>query len=368
MNLHDILVKSADAALSRQESSQGYMPPGHNGSYHDPETPVRNTAHWLITFIKAYGISGEKKFLDAAYKAAHYLTSSDIRPMGAAFWHRKNPTKDTCNGLIGQAWTIEALAVAAPILEMPELITLAEQVFLLHPYDPSTGLWQRVSVDGTYLDFDYTFNHQLWFAAAGGLLIQSARSSDVNLNVQRFLDCLTKSFQTHSSGLIKHFVSLKHFPMRKRVVDIAEQSWKLKYLSSLAEKRRYMQRKEVGYHSFNLYAFALLKREYQSHPFWKTSKFLSTLKYASSDTYFTEVQASKYGYPYNPPGFEIPFVLGTFNPDTDTDSEQSQWASKQLLECYDFDSSFMNKNTADANTHSARIYEATRLKNLPLSV
>lgn len=372
MNLYDILVKSAGTALSLQDSQLGYMPPGHNGSYHDVETPVRNTAHWLIMFLKAYEISGDKKYLEASYQAAKYLRSPDVRPMGATFWHRKNPKKNTCNGLIGQAWTIEALTVAAPILEMPELVTLAQQVFLLHPYNSSTGLWQCVSVDGTHLDFDRTFNHQLWFAAMGGLLSQLSQSNDVDLQVSRFLDCLTDNFQVHSDGLIRHPVSIHSPAIRKRAEkaanDVVAQIWKAIYWQDTAKTQRYLRAKEIGYHSFNLYAFALLKQVYPSHGFWQSTTFLKSLEYASSKNYQTDIQASEYGYPYNPPGFEIPFVLATFNKGEDNCERQSQWISGQLSRCYDFDLNLMIKNTKDKNTHSARLYEATRLGNVSLSI
>ena len=51
MNLYDLLVDTADRAIEIQRSD-GSMPPGHNGPYYDPETPVRNTAHWSITFVR----------------------------------------------------------------------------------------------------------------------------------------------------------------------------------------------------------------------------------------------------------------------------------------------------------------------------
>ncbi len=371
MNLYQILVNSANAALPLQNCQAGFMPPGHNGSYHDPETPVRSTAHWLITFLKAYDISGERKFLEAAHSAVDYLRSDDVRPMGATFWHRKNPKKDSCNGLIGQAWTIEALVTAGLRLEMPELISLAEQVFFLHPHDAPTGLWQRVGVDGAHLDFDYAFNHQLWFAAAGGMLSQSTQSNDIKSRVNRFLDCLPKNLQVHSNGLIRHSISLQLFPIRQRADRVADdavaQMWKVIYWKGIAGNKRYSRQKEIGYHSFNLYAFALLKQIYPTHSFWQNSVLLSALRYARSQDYQTSIQDNKYGYPYNPPGFEIPFVLATFD-NSDTSEQQSQWVSEQLLMCYDFDTNLMTRGTEDKNTHSARLYEATRLSNLPLSI
>ncbi len=369
MNLYEIIVQSANAALSLQNLEDGSMPPGHNGSYHDPETPVRNTAHWLITFLKAYSISGETKFLKAAKKAVTYLCSDAARPMRAAFWHRRNPEKDTCNGLIGQAWTIEALVIAARDLERPDLTALAEQVFLLHPQEQPYGVWRRVNADGSYLGVDSTFNHQLWFAASGGLLTSSSQCKTVDARVRQFLGQLTRLFEVRSSGLIKHIMPpIGPVTMRRQLKNVLERAQKIKHGKMISSNERYRQQKEVGYHSFNLYAFALLKQAYPDHSFWENQKFLSALKYVTTELYAREVETSKYGYQYNPPGFEVPFVLEVLCPGAQNSTQQMDWVSKQLQSCYNFESSLMDKNASDATTHAARMYESTRLPNLPLKL
>lgn len=363
--LYEIILQSANSTLSLLNTKTGSMPAGHNGSYYDPETPVRNTSHWLITFLKAYEISADNKFLEAARKNIEYLLSSEARPMKATFWHRKNPKKDSCNGLIGQAWTIEALVTAGVQLEMPELIKLAEEVFLLHPFDQKIGLWQCVSVDGTYLDFDYTFNHQLWFAAAGGLLASQTKG-EVESKISYFMEQLEQNFEIHSSGLIRHFVALKLFPWRiKFYRKITEPLFNnLKRIEKLAKSRHYLKQKEIGYHSFNLYAFGLLKQQYPDNSFWNSSKFKKALNYVQTQQYRHNVRDSKYGYPYNPPGIETAFALEVF--DRDRTIEQEEWLFEQFERSYDFEQHMMNKNTEDPATYAARVYEATRLPNLKI--
>lgn len=360
--LYDLILKSANSALEVFDLNTGTMPAGHNGPYYDEETPVRNTSHWLVTFIKAYKISGDKKFLDAARSAVTYLCSDEARPMGFTFWHRKNPQKDTCNGLIGQAWTIEALVIAAVELEMPELITLAQEVFLIHPFNEKAGLWQCVSADGTYLDFDFTFNHQLWFAAAGSLLAHQAHG-EVESQISIFMKRLESNFEVHSSGLIRHFVAIRLFNWQTKFNRrVKEPLFKIKRIPKFISDRQYLVRKEIGYHSFNMYAFALIKQQYPDAAFWQNKKFQSALNYINSPQYIQGLEGNKYGYPYNPPGFETSFALEVFYKDKQI--QQETWINKQLERNYNFSLNMMNLNTKDPATYAARLYEATRLPNL----
>ena len=51
-NVQTIFLDSCKRALKLQ-NPKGEMPAGHNGPYQDPETPIRNTAHWIVSFAKA---------------------------------------------------------------------------------------------------------------------------------------------------------------------------------------------------------------------------------------------------------------------------------------------------------------------------
>lgn len=355
--LYQLLLNSAEAALPLQQQN-GSMPAGHNGPYHDPETPVRNSSHWLMIFGTALALSADERFRTAAGQAADYLVSAEAWPAKKTFLHRLNPKKDKCNGLIGQAWTLEALLAAAQLLERPELLQIAAEVFLLHPFDSRLGLWRRVEVNGAILSFDHTLNHQLWFAAAGGLLAPHA-AAEIGLQVERFLDCLPQNLQIYPSGLIRH-------PLKLTL------SWRyplniLRYVrQQTANKQSELAYKAVGYHAFNLYALALLKQQYPRHPFWQSSKFEALWQYALSDAYKQAIEANKFGFSYNPPGFEMAFALSVFNAGSRVD--QAWWLARQLQQCYDFRTHLMTGGTEDPMTHAARLYEAVRLPNLEVNV
>ena len=177
MRLNKMILKIAENN-SKLQNEDGSFPPGHNGPYHDTETPVRNSGHWLITFSKCYKLTNKSKYKDKVYQLAEYLTTEDARPNGYSFYHRNKKGKDKCNGLIGQAWTFEALTEATKILKDNKYALLAEDIFFQHTFNEECGLWNRLEIDGKILPIDRTFNHQLWFAACASL-IKSQKSNEI---------------------------------------------------------------------------------------------------------------------------------------------------------------------------------------------
>ena len=169
MTIADLIIEISTTAINLLRKD-GSMPPGHNGPYYDNDTPVRNTSHWLITFSKAYELTKKDVFIDSVAKTAKYLLSNEARPYDYSFIHRTESQLDSCNGLIGQAWTIEALVYASNILGDQKYVKLAEDVFLLHRFNNEYGLWHRLEINGTMKSIDVTFNHQLWFAACASTI------------------------------------------------------------------------------------------------------------------------------------------------------------------------------------------------------
>ncbi len=276
MELYDLLVEGASAGIELQDES-GSMPSGNNGPWNDPETPVRNTSHWLITFLKAYNITDDDQFHEAAVSALEYLQSEETRPQGKTFHHRKNPEKDFCNGLIGQAWAFEALVTATRELGDPEPESLAETVFLQHPFDYERGLWQTVEITGEVLGYDMTFNHQLWFAATGAML----SDEEILEQVRIFLDNLEENLRLYDSGLVYHKV-WRDFSVSDHVRYLTggnDLEFGLRRYRDIARtllsRNNYDEQiiyRSIGYHSFNTYAFAMLKERFPDHDFWESKK------------------------------------------------------------------------------------------------
>jgi hypothetical protein len=350
--LHELLARSATAG-ARIQRRDGSFPEGENGPYRDPETPVRNTAHWLVLLATTWLRTGEPRLREAALRAAGFLTGPEARPEGATFLCRKRAGKDACNGLVGQAWAIEALAEAAACLEADSLAKLAEEVFLRHPFDARAGLWQRVEVDGRTLGPDFTLNHQLWFAAAGALLAPLA-APEVAARARAFLDALPRGLALYRDGAMHH-------PVAPAAAARASPRVALR-LARERFLRRGRREQAVGYHAFNLYALALLRTRFPDHRFWRSSCFERVWRYGGSPAFRLAVAANPYAWPYNPTGIEMAYVLRVFIPGAHT--EQERWLAEQLRRHLDPVTCLLSRATPDPRTLSARFYEAARLGDL----
>lgn len=329
---------------------------GHNGPYSDSETPVRNTAHWLMIFSCLYKRTNDEKYKRSALKAISYLKSNVARPMSASFFCRFKKEKDFCNGLMGQAWVIEALIYADDIFVNEGLYKLAEEVFLLHDFDLERSIWHRTGVDGSRLDFDVTFNHQLWFAAVGSLFIKSP----IILNMcDDFFSKIAVKPKLYKNGVLFHNTSIYQPKLEMKKGTSSAINYVIQKIFSIKNKKS-LYLKSVGYHGFNLYAYELLKKRYGDHPFYKSSNFHKMLNIISSDKFQKDLNKSQYSYGYNPPGFELGYALLN-NGGNEND------VAEMLTHHFSITKrgrSFNSAVSKDSNTSEARLYELIRLLDL----
>lgn len=283
VTLHGIIERSARDGLDLQRDD-GSFPPGRNYTYDEPETPVRTTSHWLQTLTKAYEISGDSVFKDAANSAIEYLLSDAVRPSGFTYHCRNVESKDKCNGLVGQAAPIRALTRASEVFERTDAKETAVEVFRLHPFSEELGLWERVEVDGRTLSFDRTLNHQIIFAAAAAELAPDVEV--VQDRVENFLDNLPTNMRLHADGLIKHYVrppltdvirSISRAPGRRYDMLINEVAF---HYYSYSDERR---KKERGYQTVNLNALSRLGQVFPNHDFWDCEKLARALDFVHNN-------------------------------------------------------------------------------------
>lgn len=340
--------------MVRLQESSGALPAGHNGPYKDSETPVRNTAHWLYTFSWLVS-KGAEKFRMPANRAADYLLSKDARPMGAAFFCRRNPAKDFSNGLIGQAWVAESLLFSAGVLERNELVGLAIEVLAKHKFSEQWSGWHVLNVDGSNGGFCGTINQQLWFAAMSAKV---GKGTELEKRALRFFSRNISAIELYQDGVILHHSELQRLVKGDRFTkrDL------VRLLLWLARRRKRMsveRARSVGYHAFNLTAFSYLKQCWPEHQFWRSQRFSRIVMATQSKSFHRDLDQSVYAWGYNPSGFEIAFFGEVFG----LGSNYCQsWVEKQVVRTsQQAEHKGFEVRIPDPETFNARIYEAARL-------
>lgn len=343
---------------------------GHNGPYYDYEVPIRNISHWICMFSKYYDLTGRSLYRSAVEILSDVYNDPHSFQDGHSCVCRIKCGKDKTNGVMGQAWVIEGLLACAKTLGDDTFYHKAVTLFQVQRFDWKYGLWSVVETDGRDLGFDITFNHQLWFAAAGSEIISYRFNEEIDRQIKRFLECSNKFFCVHSNGLIFHF--LKYTP------NIRQWRW---FWRTYRDAERGLDHgtpslvyKEEGYHLFSVYAFAILSKVYGDNPFFQTEKVKSSIAYAFDERFLrrlssvdssldnthiaknTNKNINAYGYPYNSPAFELPYIEQAFG-DGSHGVLIEYLLSEQFRLTYDKDEKQFSNNTEDVDTLNARLYE-----------
>lgn len=358
-SLYKILLKTAAAGLALQRED-GSTPPGHNGPHNHPEQPIRNTGHWLITWCFAHRQTGDVRFHTAALKAATYLVDAAHRPGGFTVHHRDAPGKDQCNGLMGPAFTLEALVAGGVHLNRDDLLDLAASLLQMHPFNARAGLWHVREVDGTLHGVDVTLNHQIWFAATAAMVVAATacRGRD---DIQQFLTALPRLMELRSNGRIVHHArDLSRRGQLRRLLSM--RSGKAESEATLQEKKR-----ETAYHVFNLYPLAMLSQQMPEAAFWQSGVLTTATQFADSQLYQSAIAEPNFLKPHIPAGFPLSFAERAYVDQTLGRNDlkyQQRMMIEQLALNYDWSTDLMTLRSADPTTQAARIYEMTRLQDI----
>lgn len=355
---------------------QGHANPGHNGPYGHMDTPARNTAHWCIALGYLWKEFGDSRYYEISRKFADYLIDLHKDSLSGAVKCMEAESYNHLNGLMGQAWIIEALVYFFAISNDDKYLDCAEEIFKVPVYNQSQHMWKMVELDGCNIGFDYTFNHQLWFAASGSMILQHKDIPEIRELVTGYLDGCLIHFQVHRDGLIKHYGDLSspsdHTPKIKKWV-------KRTVKRTLFRNRRFedpnkydVDGYERGYHLFNLYAFAILQKDFGYHPIFSSGKLKAAVEYGKQmdvhNDYFnveriinnkSEAVMNKYAYAYNSPAFEYPYIYRVFG-DKNFQKTCEKLFELQLAATYDEQSKRLCNNNYDPETLTARVYELVR--------
>lgn len=346
---------------------------GINGPYDDLETEVRDLSHLCI--ITAIEIIKFKRieYLSLLHKMGDYLLS--LQEKNSLYIMRQKKNKDICNGVIGHAWVNEAFIYLYKAAKEKKYLDAAIKIADKHKFQKSLGIWERPKMELFDTSIDYTFNHQLWYAATLMELNQIIMSLEYEEQINIFLDKLKKNFSISKNGRIAHSI-YRHSNFLSRIKQVIK-----KYVEKIKEKtdRKSLAYKEEGYHIFNMMAFARIYN-IRKHYFFESDKFKRAMEYTNSQKMLEGLENEKiekdsslsnknilekekkvniYGYPYNVPGFEIFYINQVFNKQINKNLLQ-ECMSKQINFTFDYKTKMFGKNCHDKITINYRVYEYYR--------
>lgn len=369
---HDELVRRCGHDLINHYAICKQVDAGVNGPYDDPETPVRNLAHLAVLTAIEILTYGQTQYKNVLADMGEQLLS--LREQDGLYTMRMKAEKDDCNGVIGHAWLIEGLIYLNKVFpEKSQYIELATDLAQKHKFDEKLGLWHAPR--GEYR-IDFTFNHQLWYAATLAELVEVTHNQEYQRQIVICLDKLQDNFRVHGNGRVVHGISSqtdlksKGKSFVKRVLDSSKEKFQM---PSYAYK-------EEGYHIFNIMAFARLYRLYSKHPVFSGVKFKKMMHYTCSRELQEKLKSPRvdldcslknnitdpeekcvniYGYLYNVPGFEMMYISAILM-DYVQQSYAEQILEQQIQLTYDPDKQCFGMRCHDAHTVSYRLYEYYR--------
>lgn len=356
MKLDKIILNIAKSGLKSQNPN-GSMEAGVNGPWNDFDTPVRNTSNWLKIFLYCYKNSKETIFLKSSKKCLNYLISKESIPYHISFHCRKNTNKKSTNGLIGQAWALEALYEYYSYFKEDKIAEIFNKIASSHDYDEKKHLWKEMEIDGSNKSVCLTFNQQLWFAVT----LLKAKKILNRINRKRaidFINNIENTISTYENGLILHPIILSEINalFANKFLKIA----KINLDKKLRNEK--ILNLSIGYNLFNIYAFAMLEGIEPKSNFLKSKKFKKIIEYSFTDEFINKLNKNEYSYQYNAPGFEFPIILNHFCKDKKKIINMSKFfIQKQFDLTFDKNCFEFNKNTCDSKTLTGRIYELTRI-------
>ncbi len=350
----DLYTKAGEHGLYHMEK-YNTLPAGQNGPHNHNMTSARNSGYFAILFAHLYTITSDVKWKNASMAAISELRR--YRPLNGSYLHRIEDFKPSYNGLIGQAWTLEALTYCGEVLNIGEYKQEAQSLLEKHRFNFEQGLWHELDIAGATQSIGITLNQQIWFMA---MSLNTKNDKEMLLNANRFLDKLGEHIMTSKNGLL--YIGMKS--IRKNFL--------LRSLENQISKSQSAKRKDkdVGYHVFTLVGLAIIYRYMKEHAFFQSKIFNKILNHTFSEEYFSSAKESEFSYGYNVLGFEVPFVLITFKDHFST--EFLTRAFQIVREMFEFQIEnhfvqFENKltimNTTDKDTLIARFHEIYRIED-----
>lgn len=346
----------------------GHAVEGHNGPHGHLDTPVRNTAHYLIIYSYLYSKTKDAKYKKICVKFADYLCEMQQKSYSGAIECMRNDKFDHLNGLIGQAWVIEALVYYYEKFKDKSCLAVAKNIFYSQKYDYDLHVWHRVELDGRNIGIDNAYNHQVMFAACSYKLSNYCNDPEIDKIICDFIEHTDRDFNTYHNGLLMHSIDIKSVEIekakRKKFIKFCLTPFKV--FDSKMFDAKYIER---AYHIFDIYCFSILQERYGKLPLFSSDKYKKAVKLALDIEHYNKDngvnrylkkggQFNIFSYSYNSPLFEYPdvaYINGAYD-----EKISAKIYDVQKLLMLDDNSKLFSKNNPDIETWNAKAYEIVR--------
>lgn len=349
---------------------QGRADAGHNGPHGHKDSPVRNTAHYLIIYSYLYKTTKEEKYLELAGKLAEYIFLEASKSKSGAIECMLTDRFDHLNGLIGQGWVIEGLLYYYDLTKDQRCIEVSRQLFYAQKYDYNLHLWHRIELDGRNIGIDPTYNHNIWFAACASKLLDYGEDIELkNILTDLLVEGTKRDFRIYSNGLLYHSVVpaetlIPKFKLKRNIKRIL---YPVKFLNQKKFDYQYI---EKAYHLFDLYGFCILEEKFPDLPIFSSEKYKKARSFALDIENINKMcgagkkdgKFNAFFYSYNTPAFEFPYLSLHFGEVNYKKYSELFEIQKKMM--YSKDNDDFTVNNPDLISFQARTYEIIRFCDL----
>ena len=353
------MAESGRQRLFWLDARSALMPGGHNGPHFDLESPVRNSSHWLATMAVAFHLTSDEGFRKAGAGLARYVESTRPSLDGGSV-HRQRFPKDWTNGVIGPAWESEGLALAGRHLGLESASAAGAAILRRLGFDEEKGLWRVCDPATGSRGMDRTVNHQTYCTA---IAAEYPDDTVLRARVERFIfAALPNLLQTDAEGVLKHHVPetpsqrLKHTLTDRARTKMAPALRRAALRPGAVPDR---SQRDRGYHLFSLYSAVRIARAAGRPDVLELPAVRRATAILPSLTADPGYRTNSYTFGYNPPGFELPYVVlsGAADSESALAAAAQDALATQFDVTLDMETGLFTRGTNDPLTLAARAFE-----------
>lgn len=339
---------------------KGFANPGKNGPFGQKDTPIRNSAHWLIVYSYLWKETNKDDYKKTCFVLYNYLKGEFLKSKYGVLKSFDEQPDYQINGIIGQTYVSESLLYFGSVFGDQEALEIATKIYVTCPYNKHKHRWEVVDINGVNVGIDNIITHQLWHAAIGSELFSIVHNECIKIEVDDFVNNVDKIIRLNSGNLIvdADFKYSAKQLIKGFIFKMTCYKNPMKFDPLVFER---------GYHLYHLYALTILKRNgFISRKldiiYDKALQTVGNLRLFEKKIGYCNDYSRRniYAFGYNSPAFVYPYIFGSRDLDFANSlrllDDQINYIRYKQLKADDY--------LFDEDTLLARMYELIRTLDL----